>query len=75
MWGFDSICDSIAICLADVVELVDTQDLGSYNASCGGSSPFIRTKVSKSRWFGCFFLKEIIVMLPSQNYLTSQIFQ
>lgn len=28
---------------ADVVELVDTPDLGSGGASCGGSSPFVRT--------------------------------
>ena len=28
---------------ADVVELVDTPDLGSGGASRGGSSPFVRT--------------------------------
>ena len=28
---------------ADVVELVDTPDLGSGDASRGGSSPFVRT--------------------------------
>ena len=28
---------------ADVVELVDTIDLGSIAERCGGSSPFIRT--------------------------------
>ena len=28
---------------ADVVELVDTPDLGSGAARCGGSSPLIRT--------------------------------
>ena len=29
--------------LADVVELVDTPDLGSGAERCGGSSPLIRT--------------------------------
>ena len=29
--------------LAQVVELVDTPDLGSGGESCGGSSPFART--------------------------------
>ena len=28
---------------ADVVELVDTPDLGSGDFGCGGSSPFVRT--------------------------------
>ena len=45
MWDFKSIYDSIAVYYADVVELVDTQDLGSCDASRGGSSPFIRTKI------------------------------
>jgi hypothetical protein len=31
------------ITLAGVVKLVDTLDLGSSGASCGGSSPFART--------------------------------
>ena len=31
--------------LADVVELVDTPDLGSGAARCGGSSPLIRTNL------------------------------
>tara|TARA_Y100000768_G_scaffold215591_1_gene162488 strand:- start:111 stop:236 length:126 start_codon:yes stop_codon:yes gene_type:complete len=31
--------------LADVVELVDTPDLGSGAERCGGSSPLIRTKL------------------------------
>ena len=31
--------------LADVVELVDTPDLGSGAARCGGSSPLIRTNI------------------------------
>ncbi len=30
---------------ADVVKLADTPDLGSGDASRGGSSPFIRTKI------------------------------
>ena len=30
---------------ADVVELADTQDLGSCTVRCAGSSPVIRTKV------------------------------
>ena len=32
--------------LADVVELVDTPDLGSGAARCGGSSPLIRTNLN-----------------------------
>ena len=31
--------------VAGVVELVDTPDLGSGGASCGGSSPSTRTRV------------------------------
>ena len=34
--------------LADVVELVDTLDLGSSAARRGGSTPFIRTNFVKS---------------------------
>ena len=33
---------------ADVVELADTQDLGSCTARCAGSSPVIRTNKPKS---------------------------
>ena len=33
---------------ADMVELADTQDLGSCIARCAGSSPVIRTKPEKS---------------------------
>jgi hypothetical protein len=38
---------------ADVVELVDTLDLGSSAARCGGSSPFIRT-IKASQVWGAF---------------------
>ena len=41
----------IILDLADVVELVDTPDLGSGAARCGGSSPLIRTN---SSFFGVF---------------------
>ncbi len=34
---------------ADVVKLVDTQDLGSCDSRRGGSSPFIRTNFSKKQ--------------------------
>ena len=41
---------------AGVVELVDTPDLGSGAARCGGSSPFTRTeRVIKSRCKICSF--------------------
>ena len=36
---------------ADVVELVDTLDLGSSAARRGGSTPFIRTKIKKKAGF------------------------
>ena len=39
---------------ADVVELVDTLDLGSSAARRGGSTPFIRTK--KASQTTCFFI-------------------
>ena len=40
---------------ADVVELVDTLDLGSSAARRGGSTPFIRTKSSSIELlFYCF---------------------
>ena len=35
----------IILALADVVELVDTPDLGSGGESRGGSSPFTRTTI------------------------------
>ena len=35
--------DCIGFILADMVKLGDTPDLGSGSASCGGSSPSIRT--------------------------------
>ena len=37
-------CVKINLVLADVMELVDMQDLGSCASRRGGSSPFIRTK-------------------------------
>ena len=40
--------DSIRIVLADVVELVDTLDLGSSAVRCGSSSLPIRTNLFKA---------------------------
>lgn len=37
---------------ADVVELADTQDLGSCAVRCAGSSPVVRTKGSLERLYG-----------------------
>ena len=48
---------------ADVVELVDTPDLGSGAARCGGSSPLIRTNTilpfAISRRFSTLILSSI----------------
>ena len=41
---------TFALGFADVVELVDTLDLGSSAARRGGSTPFIRTNFFHHRW-------------------------
>ena len=53
------VCQSETIKYADVVELADTYDLGSYVARHAGSSPVIRTKNSKGVSFLEFLLSII----------------
>lgn len=47
---------------ADVVELVDTLDLGSSAARCAGSIPVIRTKPGRAKVFPGFFISDRILV-------------
>ena len=55
---------------AEVVELVDTLDLGSSTARCEGSSPFFGTKIKTGCYDFChngFFV--LVGRLLGQNHL------